>query len=204
MYIAAWIVLAASLACGVCRFTINGYIFSALISGLCGISAALSGRYLMALGLFVSVVADWFLCHQSGHSERFLYGVAGFFVAHCLFTAHAFTRFSFNVPGLIAAVAIAVGFSLYMAFRALPHVAAGLKMPIVAYMLISVLSLYAAFSMNAPVFEKILYIAGIASIVFSDTMISENIFLGVHKAGRLVHPTYYACHWLITLSALIR
>lgn len=97
-----------------------------------------------------------------------------------------------------------LGFGAYMAFRALPHVPAGLKIPILAYTLVSIISLYAAFSMNAPVAQKILYIAGIAAIVFSDTMISENIFVGMHQAAKLVHPTYYACHWLIVLSMLIR
>lgn len=208
MQIIAWIAYAAAAVCGVFRFTTGGYIYSALISAFSGAAVlfcnAGKDRLLLAAGLFVSVVADWFLCHQSGHSERFLYGVIGFFVAHCLFAAYAVARYSFNVPAVIAAAVLFAGFGAYMYFRALPGVADGLKIPIVAYMLISVMSLYAAFSMKAPVFEKALYIAGIASIVFSDTMIAENIFVGVKAAGKLVHPTYYACHWLIALSALIR
>lgn len=208
MQIIAWIACAASLICGGFRFATGGYIYSALISAFTGAAVLFGGagkdRLLLAAGLFVSVLADWFLCHQSGRSERFLYGVTGFFIAHCLFAAYAAVRYSFSLPALIAAVILLAGYGAYMYLRALPGVADGLKIPIVAYMLISMLSLYAAFSMKAPVFEKILYIAGIASIVFSDTMISENIFVGVKHAGMLVHPTYYACHWLIALSALIR
>lgn len=208
MQIIAWIAFAASLACGVRRLSAGGYIFSALISGSCGAAVLFSGGgsdgLLLAAGLFVSVVADWFLCHQSGHSKRFLYGVIGFFIAHCLFTGYAAVRYGFNVPALVAAGVILAGLCVYMFGRALPHVEAGLKLPVVAYMLVSVVSLYAAFSMDAPALQKILYIAGIAAIVFSDTMISENIFVGTSGAGRLVQPTYYACHWLIALSALIR
>lgn len=204
MQIVAWAAFAASLLCGVFRFTTGGYIYSALISGFCGVSAMLSGKHLLGLGLFMSVIADWFLCHQAGHSERFLYGVAGFFIAHCLFAAYAFGRFSFSTAAIIVASALLIGFGAYMLLRALPHIDAGLKLPVIAYVLVSILSLHAAFSMNAPIAEKILYIVGIASIVFSDTMIAENIFVGVKQAGKLVHPTYYACHWLITLSALIR
>jgi len=208
MQIIAWGAFAAAIACGVLRFTVGGYIYSALISGLCGMSVLFAGggkgRLLLAAGLFVSVVADWFLNHQSGHSERFLYGVIGFFVAHCLFVAYAALRYSFSPAALIAAAVLLIGFGAYMLFRALPNIEAGLKLPITAYMLVSMLSLYAAFSMSAPVAEKVLYIVGIAAIVFSDTMIAENIFLGVKPAAKLVHPTYFACHWLITLSALLR
>lgn len=208
MTVIAWIAYAASAVCTVCRFVTGSYIYSALISAFAGGAVLCSGggkdRLMLAAGLFASVVADWFLCHQSGHSERFLYGVIGFFVAHCLFAAYAGMRFSFNVPALAVTAALLVGFGAYMYLRALPHVPQGLKIPIVAYVLISIASLYAAFSMKGPVFEKILYIAGVCSIVFSDTMIAENIFVGVKQAGRLVHPTYYACHLLIALSALIR
>lgn len=208
MQIIAWVVFAASIVCGVLRFTAGGYIYSALISGLCGMSVLFTGggkdRLLLAAGLFVSVAADWFLCHQSGHSERFLYGVIGFFIAHCLFVAYSAMRYRFNTAALIAAAVLLVGYGAYMLFRALPNIEAGLKIPITAYMLVSMLSLYAAFSMNAPTAERVLYIVGIAAIVFSDTMIAENIFLGVKPAAKLVHPTYYACHWLIALSALLR
>lgn len=208
MQIVAWCAFVASLACGALRFTVGGYIYSALITSLCGISVIFTAgginKWLLAVGLFVSVVADWFLNHQSGHGERFLYGVIGFFIAHCLFVAYAAVRYRFGAAGFAAALMLLIGFGAYMIFRALPHVEPGLKIPITAYMLVSVLSLYSAFSMNAPAPEKALYIAGIVAIVFSDTMISENIFVGVKPAAKLVHPTYYACHWLIALSALLR
>ena len=207
MQIVAWAAFAASLLCGVFRFTTGGYIYSALITALCGVSVLFTSgginNRLLAAGLFVSVVADWFLNHQSGHSERFLYGVIGFFIAHCLFAGYAAVR-RFSLGAHIATAVLLIGFGIYMYMRVLPNVEAGLKIPIIAYVLVSILSLYTAFSMNAPTAEKILYIVGIAAIVFSDTMIAENIFVGVKQAGKLVHPTYYACHWLITLSALIR
>ncbi len=81
MQIAAWIAYAATLVCGALRFSTGSYIYSALISAFAGTAVLFCGagrdKLLLAAGLFVSVVADWFLCHQSGHSERFLYGVIG-------------------------------------------------------------------------------------------------------------------------------
>ena len=208
MRIAGYIVFAAALVCGMFRLTTGAYVFSALISALCGCAVMLSGdtsvRYLLAAGLFVSVIADWFLCHQHGRESFFLYGVAGFFIAHCLFGAYAAARYRFSTAFVVIAGIILAAYCVYLFRRVMPGVSEGLRIPITAYMLVSIASLYLALSMNAPVIERVLYAAGIVSILFSDTMIAENIFVGVKAAGKLVHPTYYLCHGLIALSALIR
>lgn len=34
-------------------------------------------------------------------------------------------------------------------------------------------------------------------------MIAENIYMESGLAGRLVHPTYYFCHLMVALSALL-
>ena len=203
----AYIAFIAAVLCGILRMTTGKYIFSAMISLLCGCTAALAGggnaRFLLAIGLFVSVVADWFLAHQAGRAQYFLYGVAGFFVAHCFFGGYALTTFRFGRPQLIIACVLLAAYSIYLAVRVMPGVQSLFRLPITAYMLISIVSLYLAMSSGMPVFEKIIYTAGIASILFSDTMIAENVFVGVAKAAKLVHPTYYLCHVLLALSALI-
>lgn len=208
MKIMAYIAFIAAILCGVLRFSTGKYMYSALISLLCGCTVVLSGgsgdRMLLAAGLFVSVVADWFLAHQRGRTEFFIYGVIGFLIAHCLFGGFAAVRFSFGKPQLIICCVLLAAYSVYLALRVMPGVEKALRLPITAYMLVSIASLYLAMSSGMPVFEKILYTAGIASILFSDTMIAENVFVGVEQAGRLVHPTYYLCHWLLALSALIR
>lgn len=207
MELLAWAVLIAGALCGVLRCIKGTYFFSALVSALCGCAVLLSGGVVhnlpIAAGLFVSIAADWFLAHQKGHPERFLYGVVGFFIAHCLFGAHALMRFAFNMPAVIVAAALLVCYIIYMARRVLHRVDKALRVPVVMYMLVSLGSLYAAMSMAAAGAEKALYIAGIASILFSDTMIAENEFVGVKAAGRLVLPTYYLCHVLIALSIMI-
>lgn len=208
MRITAYIAFIAATLCIVLRFATGKYIYSACISLMCGCAVALSGsgnlRILLAVGLFVSVIADWFLAHQSGHSNYFLYGVGGFFIAHCFFGGYALCRYSFGIPQLVIAAVLLAAYCIYLGVRVMPGVEAGLKVPITAYMLISIVSLYLAMSSNMPVFEKILYTAGIVSILFSDTMIAENEFVGNTGAAKLVHPTYYLCHWLLALSALLR
>ena len=47
------------------------------------------------------------------------------------------------------------------------------------------------------------YAVGIGLLLFSDTMIAENDFLGNHRVAALILPAYYLCHILVALSALI-
>ena len=208
MKLMAYIALTGAVLCGVLRCVAGKYVFSACMSILCACAVAASGQTRLKLalvaGLLISVAADWFLAHQKGHSERFLHGVIGFFAAHCMFAWYAAMRFSFSMPALVIALALLALYFVYMALRILPGVGHGLKAPLMLYMLVSIASLYFAMSMNAAAAEKAIYIAGIAAIVFSDTMIGENEFVGTQAAGRLVLPTYYLCHALLALSALIR
>lgn len=208
MGIMAYIALLGAITCGVLRCITDKYVFSACMSLLSACAAAASGQAQLKLalvaGLLISVVADWFLAHQKGHSERFLYGVIGFFTAHCMFAWYAAMRFRFSTSVLVIALALLAIYCVYMALRMLPRVEAGLKAPLTLYMLVSIASLYCAMSMNAPAAEKALYIAGIAAILFSDTMIGENEFVGNRAARKLVLPTYYLCHALLALSALLR
>ena len=47
--------------------------------------------------------------------------------------------------------------------------------------------------------RDILYILGIAMLLFSDTMIAESDFVGNPKTGWLILPTYYLCHILVSI-----
>jgi uncharacterized membrane protein YhhN len=203
----AWIALGAAALCALLRCTLGNYIFSACTTLLCACAAALSAagasKWAIAAGLLVSIAGDWFLAHQRPGAGRFLYGVILFLIAHCLFSVSAAMRFKFSAGALAAAAVLAVCYGLYMYLRILPRVDSGLKLPLVMYMLVSVISLWFAMSMAGPGYVRLVYTVGIAAIVFSDTMIAENIYMGSALAGRLVHPTYYLCHVLVALSALL-
>ena len=105
---------------------------------------------------------------------------------------------------LAAAVALLIGYALYFVLRVYPRIDAPTTAAITVYALLSIAGLYCAFSLNAPMPEKILYILGIASILFSDTMIAESLFLRQKWAGPLILPTYYLCHILLAASRLVR
>ena len=206
--IVAYLFLIAAGACGLLRCLLGRYVFSAATSLLCAVSVLCSRNPMTKLalvaGLLISVAADYFMAHQVSGGNRFLYGVLCFFAAHCMFAWQAGMRFSFEIAPLAVALALLAVYCVYAGARMLPKVESGLRAPLVLYVLISLVSLYFAMSMDAPLLPRILYIAGIAAILFSDTMIAERNFLGQHWAGKLILPFYYACHVLISLSFLLQ
>lgn len=203
----AYVILGAGALCGLLRCVLGYYVFSACTSVLCACAVALSpnpaGKLPLIAGLLVSVMADWFLAHQNGGQNRFLYGVMGFFAAHCMFAWYALKRFAFRWEILATALVLLAIYTVYMSFRELRAADKPLRAPLFLYMMVSVLSLYCACSCKVWNVSTILYAVGIAAILFSDTMIGENEFMHQAWARKLVLPTYYLCHVLISLSAIL-
>ncbi len=204
----AYVALVAASLCAVLRCALGQYLFSMLTTLLCALAVSASGsvpqKVALIAGLLVSIVADWYLAHQKAGEHMFLYGVMGFFVAHGLFAWYALPRYSYHLSVLVIALILLAGYGVYLFVRIMPHVDGVLKVPVLLYLLISILSLYFALSMNAPTWERILYIAGIVAILASDTMIAEGDFAGNKAADGLMLPLYYLCHILISLSAVLR
>ena len=191
------------------RMKTKKYVFSALVTLTCAAIIPFENGF-MLLGFILSVAGDYLLAHQKGHPNRFLFGVAFFALAHLAFILHAasgvlwsWRHFSFRPLALILALALAALYAAYLARRILPGQPAAMKIALSGYALISLAGLYFAMSMQAGVtLEYWLYVAGIAAIVFSDTMIAEAEFAGRHEAHKLILPTYYLCHILLAASAI--
>lgn len=194
------------------QLKMNKYIFSALTTLSCAAIAALNSP-IMALALFISFIGDWFMAHKGSKEWMYLLGIAGFFLAHMVFIAHALTHVLFAshealvlgvVPratyvraGLLTGAVLTLWFTPYLILRVIRKVPKLLKLPVVLYAFISIAGLSCAVMTG-----NALYILGIAMLLFSDTMIAENDFVGNTKAGPLILPTYYLCHILVALSAL--
>lgn len=187
------------LLCAALRLITRKYVFSALTTlscaGLIALSGLLPAAPFLFAGLLASVVGDWFLAHTQDKPELYACGVIGFLAGHLLFIVHAARHMRFSAAALAIALALTVGYGFYMARRILPRTPGLLKIPLSLYALVSLGSIACAMMTGNP-----LYIAGIALLVFSDTMIAENDFAGNHRAKYLILPTYYLCHLLITLS----
>ncbi|MGN0803369.1 MAG: lysoplasmalogenase family protein [Candidatus Faecivicinus sp.] len=180
------------------------YIFSALTTLSCAVISAKNAPVLAA-ALAVSAVGDWFMSHKGHHQKLYIAGIAFFLVGHALFIVQAILRIrAMGRPralagSLVAGGVLSAAMIAYLLMRVLPMVPKLMKLPVVLYTLISLASFTCALMTG-----DVLYAVGIALLLFSDTMIGESDFVGNRRAGPLILPTYYLCHILVALSALLR
>ena len=78
-----------------------------------------------------------------------------------------------------------------------------MRFAVTLYMLISVSVISVSAMMAVPPMEKWVFMIGIAMILFSDTLIALDDFMGRRRYGFLILPTYYACHILIASSMIL-
>ena len=202
-----WLLLQTLLA--LMQLTTGKYVFSALVTLSCALIVLVSGGHepgrsaLMALGLVVSAVGDYLLAHQHGHPERFIAGVAAFGAAHLIFMIYALCAFRFRPLALGFIAVLAAFYAAYLLRSVLPGQAVPMRIALSGYTLVSLMGLFFALCANeATMAQRLLYILGIACIVFSDTMIAEADFVHHRWAHKYILPTYYLCHILLTASVL--
>ena len=173
------------------------YVFSPLVTLSCAVPALFHSP-VMAAALAVSAAGDWFMAHKGTRETFYILGIAGFFLGHVLFIAYAEPRIRFITAGVITAAALTAFYLPYLFLRVIRKVPKPLQIPVILYTLISLSGLTFAVMTG-----HISYILGIACLLFSDTMIAESDFVGNRSCGKLILPTYYLCHILVTLSAFI-
>jgi len=160
--------------------------------------------WLLIAALAFSIAGDWMLKHRGGDTMRFVYGIALFFVAHAGFLVFCLRNGQIKILWLLALLA---GYGLLFIFGLAPAINdSALLAAVLLYLLISCFSLAAAAGLRFNCTSLWLFVAGIACIVFSDTLIALHEFM--HTAKWLYHtlmmPTYYAAHILITAAVIIK
>jgi len=189
------------------RYRFKGYFLSPVITLSCLLIALLSareGKELICLAYGFSVIGDFFLAHQKISPFSYLFGVGGFFTAHAFFLSYAFLTARFSYWSVICAVILIVPYGRFLINGLYPNIRElSMRIAVTMYMLISIAVFSAAVSMDAAVFEKLLFTAGIAMILFSDTLIALSDFMGRRKLGSIILPAYYACHILIAASMIL-
>ena len=180
------------------RLFTRKYVFSALTTLACAAIAAPHAP-ILAAGLVISAVGDYFMSHRGNRDDVYVLAIACFFIGHALFIADAVRRVTTIAVPLVLGAALLVGYSIYLFVRLMPKLSKAMKIAVSCYMLISAAGITCAMMTADPV-----YIASIALLLFSDTMIAESDFVENKKARLLILPPYYLCHILMALSAMLR
>ncbi|MBP3293154.1 MAG: hypothetical protein J6N32_05325 [Clostridia bacterium] len=179
------------------------YPFSPAVTLSCGGISLLCGCPVLALGLCVSALGDWFLNHERGRIGYFLGGVGGFFLGHLCFLTHSLIRG--GVSWICAGISLLI-FALISLFllRRLRIRERGIRYAVVLYALISCFSFGCSLRGGFDVLPGILFTAGIFMILFSDCIIALSRFGGVKGIGKWIMPTYFACHILIAVASVMQ
>lgn len=153
-----------------------------------------------------SFAGDYVLQHWGGGFEGFVLGVALFLIAHLAYVGYSLRggRLVWSLLTLLVIV-----FGAYYGFLLRPAISDAVTSgAVLAYILVSCLSMAAAVGWgtrpaSVDIFARVLYILGIASLLFSDLLIAEKRFLHHDTLYSLMMPTYYASQFLVT-AALLR
>lgn len=155
----------------------------------------------LILAFSFSILGDWFLSHRDGETIRFIYGIVFFFFAHAGYLWYALFKGNIRWKFTIILLTAYLLFFLLMLYPKLTNKV--LILAVLAYIIISVVSLGAAVGITGDKRSRLTFVLGISLILFSDTIIALREFTGYHSLNELILPTYYLSHISIVCSVLI-
>ncbi|EAR01460.1 lysoplasmalogenase [Maribacter sp. HTCC2170] len=154
--------------------------------------------WVVAIAFGASMVGDCFLSSMNGNSSMFMIGIAFYLLAHI-----GYLLFSV-LNGIIKrglTVGILIAFLIFYFLALYPSIPDKLLALIVLfYLVVSCVSVGAAFGIKACPKVKWPFVIGIALVLFSDTIISLKEFVKYNSLDFMILPTYYLAQIGITLG----
>ena len=153
------------------------------------------------IGAFVfSIGGDWFLSTRNGETDRFVIGIALFFVAHIGYLTYALLNGKMKRNFTVGFTFVFLVYYALVLYPAIDEMV--LNIAVLVYLLISCLSFGIAVGFEGDELARRAYIFGIFLVLFSDTIISIKEFVGVAEVDWLILPTYYLAHIAVTFSMI--
>ncbi len=191
----------------------------ALVLCICVVQRRERTAWWVVAAFALSFLGDYVLGHWGGSFEGFVSGVGLFLLAHLGYVGYSLChgRLLHWLFWLLALV-----FGAYYVFLLRPAISdAVTSSAVLAYILIFCLSLAAAAGIRADCATqaealecishsktsklwKILFVAGVASLLFSDLLIAQKRFLHDGTLYPLMMPTYFASQLLISAALICR
>ncbi len=179
------------------------------ISTLC--CAAVAGqlmkdksKWALCAGLLLSIFGDACMKETINSRAFFIIGVLFFLAAHLCFCRYFYLHFG-NRPLFFGSLTVLlIGYIYYFAMYIYPAIGFGkLFLPVLLYILVSVLSVSLAFAVNYGIIAKVATIVGVCLIAFSDTLIAQNSWVAPTPLEKLIIPAYLLCHLFLVAGALM-
>ena len=196
---------------GIFAATGYGFFYRACVSVSCAVIVWLmskpatdrSTRWVIA-ALLIAAVADWFMVHSGSNPIYFLYGIGLFFVVHTGFFLFCLKNGRIHRYVLLVLLTGYLTFFFMVLHPAITDTRVWIA--VLAYLLISCFSLAAAAGLRLAPVVRWCYTAGIALLVFSDTLIALRVFAGYRNIEFLIliQPTYFASQMMVTLALMKR
>ena len=187
-----------------------GFFFKAAVPGSCAIILVflfwkqlktVPDIWFVIAAFLFSIAGDWFLSNKGDSFMMFSAGIGLYLFAHVGYLWFALKNGRIHT---LFTIVLLAGYLLFFFVKLYPALDDTiLLIAVLVYLLISCLSLGAAFGIKLPSLIKWSYFAGVSLVLLSDTIISLNEFTSYSTLNFLILPTYYAAHMSITF-ALIR
>ena len=191
----------------------------ALVLCICVVQRRERAAWWVVAAFALSFLGDYVLGHWGGSFEGFVSGVGLFLLAHLGYVGYSLFRGRL-LHWLFWLLALVFG--AYYAFLLRPAISdAATSSAVLAYILISCLSLAAAAGIHSDYAKreeapectshsktsnlwKILFVVGIASLLFSDLLIAQKRFLHDGTLYPMMMPTYFASQLFISAALICR
>lgn len=186
-----------------------GFFFKAAVPGSCLLILAWlyhkrlktqSDTWFVLGAFFFSIAGDWFLSNKGDSFMMFSVGIGLYLLAHVGYLWFALRNGRIHK---IFTIIVLAGYLIFFFLKLSPAIDEKvLLLVVLLYLLISCISLGAAYGIKLSPLLRWVYFFGVSLILLSDTIIALNEFAAFSKLNFLILPTYYAAHISITFALI--
>ena len=183
-----YLLLSIPLIAGILALVGCGYIFHLIFALSCTSLVLFFPKkelktyiWLLALAFILSIGGDWMLKFKDIIPMRFIYGIVLYFLAHVSYLVCFLKNGKFHI---ISFLILLTAYGLFYILKLIPAIPDTLLLgAVLFYLVISCCTFSAAIGLNLKDrMSKYFFIAGIASLVFSDTLIALKEFLHINNS----------------------
>lgn len=160
----------------------------------------------LVIGLCISILGDWGMAMTDYGIIYFVCGIIFFLTGHIMFIIYYLRhQQKTHLPKIVFALLL-LGYTTWFIVGINPQIPEMiLKICVMAYIIVSAVSVASAFGLKYPKPLKVIMVMGIMSLLISDSIIAYVRFINTTDPmiGKLIMPLYMLSHYLISISGIL-